>query len=140
MMKNESIMNNQIKLAVGGIVGFIILVVVLVNFPIVVVGAGERGVVFNSVQGIKKDVLGEGMHFRMPFIETVTKVSVQIHADHLDKIEAGSKDNNQTVYYKVTTNWNIDPDSVEKFYQEQSSSDVQTVATKIVEPIINEAI
>ena len=42
--------------------------VVLSRF-VFVVDAGERGVVFNRIKGIRDKVYGEGMHFKIPFFD-----------------------------------------------------------------------
>ena len=41
----------------GALIAFFVLVSV---FPIVIVGAGERGVIFNNFSGVENRILGEG--------------------------------------------------------------------------------
>jgi regulator of protease activity HflC (stomatin/prohibitin superfamily) len=56
---------------IGMLVVFCLILLTAIN-PFVIVGAGERGVVlgFGAVQS---QVLGEGLHFRMPICDTVIK-------------------------------------------------------------------
>ena len=51
---------------------FVIVAVVLfliwVFSPFVIVGAGERGVVFNQLHGVDQKILGEGFSFILPVV------------------------------------------------------------------------
>src|SRR5438094_10261798 len=61
---------------------FAILAVVLVLLgvfsPFVIVGAGERGVVFNQLHGVGGKILSEGFSFIIPIIERVIKMDVRM--------------------------------------------------------------
>ncbi|HQJ07819.1 MAG TPA: SPFH domain-containing protein, partial [Deltaproteobacteria bacterium] len=54
----------------GALIAGAILLVLLFSHPWVLVGAGERGVVLNF-GAVQKKVLGEGLHFRIPIMQTV---------------------------------------------------------------------
>ena len=118
---------------IGIIVGGFVLIAV---FPIVIVGAGERGVVFNNFSGIENRILGEGMHFRIPFVESVTKVSVRTQKTDI-KAEAASKDL-QTVNTDIVVNWKVDAAQVNKIYQQIGDQNV--VADRIIIPAVNEVV
>lgn len=60
-----------------GIVGVIGLVLFFILNPFVVVGPGERGVVTNF-GAVQKDVLGEGLHLRMPIMQKVVIMDVKV--------------------------------------------------------------
>src|SRR5437879_12652275 len=47
----------------------VVLVLLWVYSPFVIVGAGERGVVFNQLHGIEDKILPEGFSFIIPFVE-----------------------------------------------------------------------
>jgi len=48
-----------------------------VLLPFTIIGAGERGVVFNNFSGIENRILGEGIHFRTPLVESIIKMPIQ---------------------------------------------------------------
>ncbi len=57
-------------------IGVLLLVLVLFN-PFVTVPAGERGVVFSLSGGTLNRQLGEGIHFVMPFVQSVILYDVR---------------------------------------------------------------
>jgi prohibitin 1 len=123
-------MNNTVKLTIAGIAGFLILIFVLLFFPIVVVGAGQRGVVFNNFSGVESRILGEGTHTRTPFVENVISMPVRTQATQFEE-NAGSSDS-QTVDVKLTVNWHLDPSKVNKIYQDIGNTDA--VVSRVLTP------
>lgn len=105
-------------------------------FPIVIVGAGQRGVVFNNASGVEDRILGEGTHFRVPFLQSVTAVSVRTQKTDV-KAEAASKDL-QTVNTDIVVNWHLDASKVNKIYQ-QVGTEI-TVVDRIIVPAVNEVV
>ena len=71
----------------------LIIVAVIIGFlflnPWVQVGAGERGVVLNF-GAVQKDVLGEGLHFRIPIMQRVVRVDVKVQKAQTDAAAASS--------------------------------------------------
>lgn len=122
----------------GGIAILGIFLFGLLN-PIVVIGAGERGVVFNNATGVENHVLSEGVHLRIPFVESVKDISIRVRSSKLDLL-AGSQDNNQGITYKVTANWHIEPNSVNTFYQQVGSDDNTAVEAKFISPVVQQAV
>jgi len=55
------------------------------------VDAGHRGLIFDRFQGIKNQVMGEGTHFYIPFIQTPIIYDVRIQPSNI-KSTTGSKD------------------------------------------------
>lgn len=127
---------NTNKLIILGIVAFIAFIIVIVNFPIVVVGAGERGVVFNNVNGVEDRILGEGTHFRQPFIESVHTLSVKTQATPFTE-QAGTSDS-QVVQVNITVNWHLDPSRVNKVYQ--NIGDLDAVTTRVLTNNVQDAV
>jgi prohibitin 2 len=103
------------KLAIHGLFWIVLLVTLLTQFPLGTVGAGERGIRtrFGAVTG---DVLGEGLYFRMPFVEKVVKVTVRVQKEQT-KADAASKDL-QTVTSDVALNFRLEPNKVDDIYKE----------------------
>lgn len=89
--------------------------VFLLNLPLVSVGAGERGIVqkFGSVQ---PQAMGEGLHFKTPIQDKITKVDVKTQTTKIEGV-AGSSDS-QIVTFTAQVNWNLNPKRVSKTYQE----------------------
>lgn len=122
-------------------IGKIVLVVVglfllLMFFPIVIIGAGQRGVVFNNFTGIENRILGEGTHFRIPLVETVTAISVRTQKTDV-KAEAASKDL-QTVNTDVVVNWRLDSAQVNKIYQQVGNE--EALVDRIIVPAVHEVV
>ena len=71
--------------ALGGLAGNLkyllagLAVLVLVWNSFESIGAGERGVVFSQFGGVREAVLGEGLRFKIPFIEDIIPMDVKIH-------------------------------------------------------------
>lgn len=124
------------RLWVTGILISLIVIICLFNMPFVIIGAGERGVVFNQTTGIEDRVLGEGIHFRMPFIQKVKVISIRVQKNDINAT-AASKDL-QTVTADVAVNWHINPEQVHRVYQNIGNDDV--VVAKIITPHVNEVV
>ena len=92
----------------------IILALFLFARPWVQVGAGERGIVldFGAVQD---KVLGEGLHFRIPVVQTVALMDVKVQKS-LTNAAASSSDL-QEVSSEVALNYHIIPDKANIVYQ-----------------------
>ena len=95
------------------IAGIVLLLIVL-SRPWVQVGAGERGIVldFGAVQD---KVLGEGLHFRIPVVQTVALMDVKVQKS-LTNAAASSSDL-QEVSSEVALNYHIIPDKANIVYQ-----------------------
>jgi regulator of protease activity HflC (stomatin/prohibitin superfamily) len=137
---NETYNTRAIKLIVGGIGLFIIFLLIIAFFPIVVVGAGERGVVFNNASGIESRILGEGTHLRIPFLESVKTLSVRTQTSTFDEAgpnSAGSQDSQQ-VDLKTTVNWHLDPAQVNRVYQ--SVGDLNDIKDSVLNNNVQDSI
>ena len=97
-------------------IGVVVLLVILAYSSFVVVGAGERGVVFSKFGGVKDLVFNEGLHFKIPFVEDVVMVDVRVQKAQTDAT-AASKDL-QTVSSTIALNFHIAPDRANIVYQE----------------------
>jgi prohibitin 1 len=128
--------NDNIKLVFGGMAVVLILIFVIAFFPIVVVGAGERGVVFNNISGLEDRILGEGTHTRIPFVESVITMPIRTQATKFQE-NAGTSDS-QTINLNVTVNWHLDPAKVNKIYQSIGNDD--SVVSKVLTPNTQDAV
>jgi regulator of protease activity HflC (stomatin/prohibitin superfamily) len=107
----------------------IIIIVLFIFNPWVQIGAGERGIVqnFGAVQDV---VLSEGLHFKIPVVQTVTLMDVKIQKAMTDA-ESSSSDL-QDVDLSVALNYHIIPDKANLVYQ--------TIGVEFKERIIDPAI
>ncbi|WP_066316218.1 prohibitin family protein [Bacillus sp. FJAT-29814] len=116
------------------ITGLIALVIVVVGFSsVTTVESGNRGVLVQLGE-VKPTILSEGLHFRIPFIQSVQQVEVRVQKEESSQ-SAASKDL-QMVTTKVAVNYSVDPDAVNKLYQEIGMD----YRSRIVDPAIAEAL
>ena len=97
------------------------------------IGAGERGVLlqFGAVQD---KVFNEGLYFKIPFVQKVERMDVKIQKDEVPA-SAASKDL-QIVTSKIALNYHLDPDAVNKIWQEVGKN----YNSRIIAPSIQEAV
>jgi prohibitin 2 len=111
----------------------LIIVAILVFFlflsPFVQIGAGERGVVLNF-GAVQENVLGEGLHLRIPIMQRVAIMDVKVQKAVTDAAAASS--DLQDVTSSVALNYHVMPDKANVVYQ--------TVGVEFKERIIDPAI
>jgi regulator of protease activity HflC (stomatin/prohibitin superfamily) len=95
------------------------------------VGAGERGILLNF-GAVENTVLGEGIHFRVPIMQTVVLMDVKIQKAITDAASASS--DLQDVDLSVALNYHIIPDKANVVYQ---TIGVEFKA-RIIDPAIQE--
>jgi len=121
------------------VLGFFVAIMALIVFfgTFIVVNAGERGVVltWGAITGQPK---GEGLHFAVPFVQTVVKVKVATQKLEVLRSEAYSKDL-QVVTVHSVLNWNVDPAFVNEVYREFQGGHEQ-LESKVVAPNLEVAI
>jgi len=110
------------------------LFLVWVFSPFVIVGAGERGVVFNQFHGVDQKILGEGFSFIVPVVERIIKMDVRIRKSDT-RATAASKDL-QTVGTEIVLNFHLFPDKVNKIYQEIGLD----YEKRIIDPAVQEIV
>lgn len=107
----------------------IFIIVFIIVKPWVQIGAGERGIVQNF-GAVQNTVLGEGIHFRVPLMQTVIIMDVQIQKALTD---AGSASSDlQDVDLSVALNYHVIP--------EKSNIVYQSIGLEFKERIIDPAI
>jgi len=110
------------------IIGAILLVIIILR-PWVQVGAGERGVVLNF-GAVQNKVLDEGIHFRIPLMQQISKMDVKVQKVVTDAASASS--DLQDVTLSVALNYHIVPDKANVVYQ--------TIGLEFKERIIDPAV
>ncbi|MBU1614157.1 prohibitin family protein [bacterium] len=116
-----------------GVIAFAILFAIVLLNPFVIVGPGERGIVVRLGK-VQDQIKGEGLGFKIPFMEKVILVDVKVR-----KIEAGasaaSKDL-QVVTTRIALNYRLDPILVNKLWQEVGPA----FESRIVDPSVQESL
>lgn len=116
----------------GTLVLAVILIIGLLN-PFVIVGAGQRGVI-TTFGAVQNKVLGEGLHFRIPFIQQVVKMDVQIQKTQTEA--AGASKDLQDVHMTVALNHHIIPEMAPWVFQVLSVA----YGDRIIAPTIQEVV
>lgn len=97
------------------------------------VESGTRGLVFTN--GSLNAVAEEGLHFKVPFFQTVKKIDITTQSATADKLSAASKDL-QEVRAGVTVNYHYDVTKLPEIY-EQTKFDIEN---RILQPRVQEAL
>lgn len=119
-------------IVVAGLVLFVALP--LLN-PFVVINAGNRGVVTNFGK-VDPVVLGEGLHLRIPIMQAVHEINVQIQKGEGDG-DSASKDM-QSVHIKIALNFHLIPERVSETFQ--TIGNLSMVGDRIIVPAVQEAV
>lgn len=107
-------------------------VIVLLN-SVTIIDAGHTGVI-NTLGKVSENVLQEGMHLKIPFVQKIIKMDNRIVKLEVDT-EAFSKDL-QTVATKLAINYRVSKDKSYAIYK-NVGSDYETI---LVTPAVNEVL
>jgi regulator of protease activity HflC (stomatin/prohibitin superfamily) len=118
-----------------GIIGLVIvvLVAVLAIQSFTIVQAGHRGVVL-QLGAVQPKVLEEGLHFKIPFIQTVLPIEVRVQKAESSQVSA-SRDL-QTVTTTLAVNYHLDGTTINNLYQNVGME----YRARIVDPAIGESL
>ncbi len=123
--------SNKLKI-LAGIVTFVVIIIVM-SESVVIVQAGHRGVVL-YLGAVENRVLGEGMHFIIPFAEQVIQLEVRT-LKYQAEASAASNDL-QEVQTVIALNYHIDPADVNAIYQQLGAD----YSDRIIAPTIQESV
>ncbi|MGZ8271258.1 MAG: prohibitin family protein [Methylophilus sp.] len=135
-----AIINSSLEVnAFPKVIKYVVLaLVVLILFfwlnPFVVINAGHRGVI-TTFGKVNQTVLEEGLHFRIPIMQQVREINVQIQKAEGDG-DAASRDLQQ-VHTKIALNYHLIPTRVAETYQ--LVGDLSSVGDRIIVPAVQEA-
>src|SRR5215469_2941295 len=122
---------NTLKI-VAAVITFVVIIVVMFK-SVVVVEAGHRGVVL-YVGAVENRVLGEGIHFIIPFAEQVVPLEVRT-LKYVANAAAASNDL-QEVQSTIALNYHLSPSQVNIIYQQLGPD----YADRIIAPTIQESV
>jgi regulator of protease activity HflC (stomatin/prohibitin superfamily) len=121
------------KVGITVVVIIAIIIIVVGSQSIATVQAGYRGVVLH-LGAVQDRVLGEGFHFRTPFVEQVVQMEVRTQKFQA-AVSAASKDL-QEVRSTIALNYRIDPQQVNKIYQQLGVN----YQDRVISPTIQESV
>lgn len=135
-MNDEKVVNmNSFKQ--GGKLLVTILVIAVIALlgtqSFTIISAGHSGIVL-QLGAVQPKVLQEGLHFKIPFIQTVIPMEVRVQKSEMSQTSA-SRDL-QTVSTTIAVNHHLDQNSVNKLYQQVGLE----YNSRIVDPAIAEAL
>jgi regulator of protease activity HflC (stomatin/prohibitin superfamily) len=111
----------------------LLLSLAIISSFFVVVDAGHRGVLMKFGE-VQPQILGEGIHFVVPIVHTVEKLSVRVQNQEISA-EASSKDL-QDVYTDVALNWHLKPEEVNLTFRQ--IGDQEAVVDRLIKPAVEE--
>jgi prohibitin 2 len=117
---------------VAAIITFIVIIVIMFE-SVVVVEAGHRGVVL-YVGAVENRVLGEGIHFIIPFAEQV--VQLEVRTLKFQAVATAASNDLQEVQSTIALNYHISPSQANIIYQQLGAD----YADRIIAPTIQESV
>lgn len=116
-------------------IGVILIVISIIISSFAAIPAGHRGVVirFSAVTGT---ILNEGLHLKVPFLDSVVKMSVQT-----EKYETGAASASrdlQDVNTTIALNWRLDPSMAAEVYRTLGLEFINRIAAPAVQETIKQ--
>jgi prohibitin 2 len=121
------------KLKIIAALGTLIFIIIILAESVVIVQAGHRGVVL-YLGAVENRVLGEGMHFIIPFAEQVIQLEVRT-LKYQAEASAASNDL-QEVQTVIALNYHIDPNDANAIFQQLGAD----YSDRIIAPTIQESV
>ena len=131
-MKEENEGLDVEKIIRNVVIGVFILILIVNTF--VIVGAGQRGVVFNRISGVEENVFGEGFHLRIPFVQKVIKMEVR--TQKIEVVASSASKDLQDVTTTVALNFHLSTEQTNNLYQEIGIA----YKERIIDPAIQEGV
>ena len=129
VFNSESKKSSYVKIGLG----VALVVIVLIVNPCIIVSPGHKGIVLN-MGAVSDKVMDEGVHFRMPLVQTVIEVDVRVLKNET-KAEAASKDL-QNISTVIALNYHLKPEAVNELYKNVGLNYEQV----IIDPAIQEVL
>jgi regulator of protease activity HflC (stomatin/prohibitin superfamily) len=123
--------SNRLKI-LAGIITFVIIIIFMFE-SVVVVEAGHRGVVL-YVGAVENRVLGEGIHFIIPFAEQV--IQMEVRTLKFEANATAASNDLQEVQTTIALNYHLSPDQTNLIYQQLGAD----YGDRIIAPTIQESV
>lgn len=129
----DKLIGNTRTIGFYGIAGLIVLILLFGTF--FTIPAGYCGVL-TTFGAASPNVLGPGLHFKLPIVQGVVRMNVQVQKNQLTE-HAASLDL-QDVETTVATNWNIDDSDASWIYQKIGME--EALNDRIIQPVVSNAV
>src|SRR4030042_6222782 len=127
---------NRIGGTIGITVGIVIILGSFILGSFTTIPAGHRGVVirFGAVTGT---ILDEGLQTKVPFLDSVVKMSVQTQKYQADAVSASG--DLQDVNTTIALNWHLDPSMAADVYKNIGLDFLGTLAGHAIQETVRKA-
>ncbi|MFC1968029.1 prohibitin family protein [Chloroflexota bacterium] len=125
----------RLQSSIGSIMGIVLIVASLIFGSFTTIPAGHRGVVirFSAVTGT---ILEEGLQAKLPFIDSVVKMSVQ--TEKYETAAASASRDLQDVNTTIALNWRLDPSQAAEIYRTLGTEYITRIAAPAVQETIKQ--
>jgi len=119
----------------GSIIGVVLIVASIIAGSFTTIPAGHRGVVirFSAVTG---GILEEGLRTKLPFIDSVEKMSVQTQKYEADSLAVTN--DLQDVSTTIALNWHLDPGMAAEVYRTLGLEFIDRIAAPAIQETIKQ--
>ncbi len=126
---------NRLAGRTGSIIGVVLIIASIVAGSFTTVPAGHRGVVirFSAVTG---GILSEGLQFKLPFLDSVEKMSVQTQKYEADSLAVTN--DLQDVSTTIALNWHLDPNMAAEVYRTLGLDFINRIAAPAIQETIKQ--
>ncbi len=118
------------------VLGLLVCFIIMCN-PFVMVGPGERGIKIKLGQ-VQPESYGEGLHLVFPFIQKFKTMDVKTQKNTLTTAVYTKDIQQARITYVI--NYNVQPDRVNKLFQEVGMDYASKILTPVVEGTIKDII
>ena len=121
--------------SIGSIIGVVLIIASLVFGSFTTIPAGHRGVVirFGAITG---SILEEGLQTKLPFLDSVVKMSVQTQKYEANAASA-SRDL-QDVSTTIALNWHLDPGMAAEVYRTLGLEFIDRIAAPAIQETVKQ--
>lgn len=119
----------------GTLIGIGLIVISIIAGSFTTVPAGYRGVVIRF-SGITGGILGEGLQTKVPFIDSVEKMSVQTQKYEADSLAVTN--DLQDVSTTIALNWHLDPGMAAEVYRTLGLEFIDRIAAPAIQETIKQ--
>lgn len=122
------------KIVKKGLIGLLVIIIIITFFcSITTVQSGEVGLKVRFGKIVDTSI-GEGVHFKVPYIERIVKVNIKVQKTELT-VEGSTKDM-QIINTTIAVNYHVDKDKASSLYKSVGKKYSETV----LDPAIKESI
>jgi regulator of protease activity HflC (stomatin/prohibitin superfamily) len=121
------------QIAIYGIGGLVVLILLIGTF--FTIPAGYCGVM-TTFGAASQNVLGPGLHFKLPIVQDVVKMNVQVQKN--EQMEDAASLDLQQVKTTIATNWNVDANDASWIYQKIGME--SALNERIFQPVVSNAV